>query len=151
MRTSPVRTAKLTPTEAAILGLLSMGEASGYDLLKAARRSVGYFWAPAKSQLYGVLPRLVEAGLASSRTVRQASKPDKQLYRITKAGSAALRDWVNSPAPPEPVQQCLMRRRAAAVVILSAALDPDGVGQSLVMEQRCADRVGQRHVVVDHV
>jgi DNA-binding PadR family transcriptional regulator len=47
----PVRTkaATLTVTEVAVLGLLTRGPMSGYDLKKSAETSVGYFWDPAKS------------------------------------------------------------------------------------------------------
>ena len=60
----------LTATEAALLGLLRKGPMSGYDLRKDVERSVGYFWAPAKTQIYATLPRLVESGFCatSSRT-----------------------------------------------------------------------------------
>ena len=87
----------ISSTEAAILGLLRLGERSGYDLSKMVRGSVGYFWSPAQSQIYSVLPRLVEDGLAVRRGVRQAPRPDKQVYRITKRGEAALDAWLNDP------------------------------------------------------
>ena len=67
------------------------GEQSGYDLLKLAEKSVGFFWTPARSQLYALLPKLLKRGLARSRTVRQTRRPDKQLYTITPAGEQALR------------------------------------------------------------
>jgi DNA-binding PadR family transcriptional regulator len=96
----PVRTssdtATLTATECAVLGLLTKGERSGYDLAKKAERSVGYVWAPARSQIYAVLPRLVVQGLATSRKIRQSARPDKQVYRITAKGRAALRDWLEN-------------------------------------------------------
>jgi DNA-binding PadR family transcriptional regulator len=88
---------EISSTEAAILGLLRLGERSGYDLSKMVRGSVGYFWSPAQSQIYAVLPRLVQAGLATRRGVRQTGKPDKQIYRITKRGIAALDAWLNDP------------------------------------------------------
>jgi DNA-binding PadR family transcriptional regulator len=92
----PVRTkserATLTATECAVLGLLTKGERSGYDLAKKAERSVGYVWAPARSQIYAVLPRLVRQGLATSRKIRQSGRPDKQLYRITATGRTVARD-----------------------------------------------------------
>ena len=57
--TSLVRTSTLwtmpeaTRTELAVLGLLAWaGEASGYELNRRAERSVGFIWAPARSQLY---------------------------------------------------------------------------------------------------
>jgi DNA-binding PadR family transcriptional regulator len=78
-----------------VLGLLADGEHSGYDLAKRAEESVGHIWAPAKSQLYAVLPRLADAGLARRRSVRQARRPDKQLYRMTAAGRKAFRRWLD--------------------------------------------------------
>jgi PadR family transcriptional regulator, regulatory protein AphA len=107
----PVRTktAQLTTTEAAVLGLLSHGPRSGYDLKKAVESSVGYFWGPAKSQIYAVLPRLVESGLASVRKVAQDQRPDKSVYRLTRAGRAALKTWIEeTPAPPDPDRNPLL-------------------------------------------
>jgi DNA-binding PadR family transcriptional regulator len=97
LKTTPERTKKLTATEGAVLGLLARAgrEVSGYDVKKASDRSVGYFWGPARSQIYAVLPRLVDAGLATRRDVAQSGKPDKQLYRITAAGRRALGTWLD--------------------------------------------------------
>jgi DNA-binding PadR family transcriptional regulator len=85
---------ELTATEYAVLGLLTRGEKSGYDLRKAAEGSVGYFWTPAKSRIYAILPRLVDAGLVRRRDVPQSRRPDKQLYRLTPRGDEALRRWI---------------------------------------------------------
>ncbi|MEK6274841.1 MAG: PadR family transcriptional regulator [Actinomycetota bacterium] len=107
----PVETksATLTTTECAVLGSLAHGPKSGYDLKKAIDRSVGYFWGPAKSQIYAVLPSLVEAGYATSRTVAQERRPDKHVYRITARGRAALRRWIEeTPAPPTPDRNPLL-------------------------------------------
>ena len=81
----------VTATEVAVLGLLVDGERSGYDLLRQAEQSVGFFWTPAKTQLYAVLRKLVDNGFATARYVRQADRPDKTLYRITDAGEQRLR------------------------------------------------------------
>jgi DNA-binding PadR family transcriptional regulator len=90
-----------TTTELAVLGLIAFGEASGYDLSRTAARSIGHMWAPSRSQIYKVLPRLVAAGYARSREVEQRGRPDKALYRITPAGRAALRAWI-SDVDPDP-------------------------------------------------
>jgi DNA-binding PadR family transcriptional regulator len=108
VRTIPQQTTSLTTTEGVILGLLSERERSGYDLLKRAEGSVAHMWAPAKSQLYAVLPRLVDAGLASRRTVRQSARPDKQVYRLTRAGRGALREWVEN-APPKSWDELMLK------------------------------------------
>lgn len=108
MRTIPQQTTSLTTTEGVVLGLLAEGQRSGYDLLKRAEGSVAHMWAPAKSQLYAVLPRLVEAGLARRRTVRQRGRPDKQLYRLTPAGRDAVRHWLET-APPKSWDELLLK------------------------------------------
>jgi DNA-binding PadR family transcriptional regulator len=101
-------TAELSDTEYAVLGLLTFGERSGYELDKLARRSIGYFWRPAKSKIYAILPRLVERGFAATRSVAQAPRPDKQLYRITAAGRAALAHWLDRPVESEPGHSVLL-------------------------------------------
>jgi DNA-binding PadR family transcriptional regulator len=95
VRTIPTGTRTLTLTEAAVLALLTVeGERSGYELTKLAAKSVAHVWAPARSQLYAVLARLAREGLASVRTVVQSDRPDKQLYKVTRRGKAALGDWL---------------------------------------------------------
>jgi PadR family transcriptional regulator AphA len=87
----------LSTTEFAVLGLLSGGERSGYDLKKVAEAGIGYVWTGAKSQVYAVLPRLVEGGYATAKHVRQERLPDKQVYRISKRGEAAFLAWLEEP------------------------------------------------------
>jgi DNA-binding PadR family transcriptional regulator len=94
--------AKISATDAALLGLLTHGERSGYDLQRASETSGGFFWAPTKSRIYAVLPQLVERGYATSREVVQSGRPNKQLYRITKPGRAALQAWLEEPPVFEP-------------------------------------------------
>lgn len=95
MRTIPTETKTLTLTEAAVLALLTVeGERSGYDLTKAAAKSVGHVWRPARSNLYAVLARLARDGLVSARRVVQSDRPDKQLYRTAPAGERALAAWL---------------------------------------------------------
>jgi DNA-binding PadR family transcriptional regulator len=86
----------ISANDAAVLGLLMDRVSSGYDLNKRIHRSVGFFWTPAKSHVYGTLARLVEAGLATARAVPQETRPDKQVYRITAAGRRALLDWLEN-------------------------------------------------------
>lgn len=87
----------LSTTEFAVLGLLSFGERSGYEMKKAAERGVGYVWTAAKSHVYAVLPRLVEGGYATTRRVTQKRRPDKQVYKITRKGERAFKEWLEAP------------------------------------------------------
>jgi len=91
---------QLTTTEAAVLALLAIeGERSGYDLMRAVTQAIGHIWSPARSGLYAALPRLVKLGLARSRPVAQATRPDKRVYRITHEGRAALDVWLETVEP----------------------------------------------------
>jgi DNA-binding PadR family transcriptional regulator len=100
--------AHISVTEAALLGLLTRGEMSGYDVQRAAERSGGFFWAPAKSRIYAVLPQLVARGFATSREVVQEHRPNKQLYRITRNGRAAFQSWLEEPPSMEPERNPLL-------------------------------------------
>ena len=85
----------LPATSYAILGLISFGEMSGYDVKRFADRSIGYFfWSPASSQIYAELPRLRSVGLVREREVQQERRPDKRLYRITRDGEQTLQRWL---------------------------------------------------------
>jgi DNA-binding PadR family transcriptional regulator len=108
VRTIPRQTTVLTTTEGVLLGLLAEGERSGYDLLKRAEASVAHMWAPAKSQLYAVLPRLVDAGLARRKRVRQSGRPDKQVYRLTAAGRRSVVAWLED-SPPRTWDEVLLK------------------------------------------
>lgn len=85
---------QLPTTAYAVLGMLSFGEMSGYDLMKAIDASVGLFWTPAKSQVYSELRRLVQVGYATEQEVGQRGRPDKRVHRMTDAGRRALGDWL---------------------------------------------------------
>ncbi len=96
----------------AVLGLLSFGEKSGYELKQFADSSIRYFfWAPAKSQFYSVLKRLSSEGYVTQREVEQESAPDKRVYSLTKMGRDSLTDWLeNSPAGIDVVKSPMMLR-----------------------------------------
>ena len=93
-----------------VLGLLSFGEASGYDLKQLADQSVALFYAsPARSQVYTELRRLAEHGYATEREVDQTSRPDKRVYSITESGEDALRDWLeNTPTADDVIKSHLL-------------------------------------------
>jgi PadR family transcriptional regulator, regulatory protein AphA len=73
---------------------LADGPRSGYELTRLIDGSIGYLWSPSRSQIYRVLPRLVERRLARSEEVEQQGRPDKALYSLTDAGRVALRSWL---------------------------------------------------------
>lgn len=119
-----------------MLGLLTDGERSGYDLLRLAERSVGFFWTPAKTQLYAVLRRLVEHGYATVRRVRQEQRPDKYLYKITPLGKERLSDGlehIGSNVNRNPLELKIFfgDHRPIGAVIADLEAIRDGAGEHL--------------------
>jgi DNA-binding PadR family transcriptional regulator len=127
----------LTTTEAALLGLLRTGPMSGYDLRKDVERSVGYFWAPAKTQIYATLPKLMEAGLATQERVVQSARPDKTVYAITEAGSDALREWVEEA----PLEAGHGRNLILLKLFLGEGADPEALRRQLAERRAEAERL----------
>jgi PadR family transcriptional regulator AphA len=81
-------------TPNALLGLLSLGPMSGYDIRQLIPRSIGYFWNESYGQIYPALKRLAEAGFVEKKTERKKGSPDRHLYSLTAAGREQLRHWL---------------------------------------------------------
>ena len=81
----------------ALLGLLAVEPASGYDLKRAIDRSTYFIWNATGPQIYNTLHKLREEGYVTSKSQAQTGKPDKQIHTITPMGLAALQDYVSEP------------------------------------------------------
>lgn len=73
------------------LGLLSFGEASGYDLKKHFEATIDHFFSTGFGSIYPALASLAEDGFVTCTAVPQDGRPDRKVYRITSEGEAALR------------------------------------------------------------
>jgi len=80
-----------------LLGFLSYGPQTGYDLKKHMDNSTQFFWHAKLSQIYPALKKLAEEGLVEATVVPQEGRPDKKIYFITEAGRATLMDWLAEP------------------------------------------------------
>ncbi|MDP2662174.1 MAG: PadR family transcriptional regulator [Dehalococcoidia bacterium] len=78
----------------AILGMLSLGSMSGYDMKKFFGRNVGLFWNANFSQVYSQLHRLELEGLVKKTSVMQDGVPNKKVYTLTPLGEEELRGWL---------------------------------------------------------
>lgn len=95
----------VTATGWALLGVLSyQDELTGYDIKKWTEWSLRFFYgSPAYSQIYTELKKLENIGLLTSRVETDGGARSKRLYKITKAGLDALRDWADE-GPVDPPQ-----------------------------------------------
>jgi DNA-binding PadR family transcriptional regulator len=98
MTTAATRTGTLTNTAAAVLGMVALGARSGYEIQRAAERSVRFFWALGPPQVYSELKRLEAAGLIEGRDEAQGRRA-RRVVEITAAGRAALREWQTAGEP----------------------------------------------------
>ena len=82
------------PSEAALLGLLSLRPMSGYDIRKTTRESIGHFWSESYGQIYPTLGRLERRGLVRRLATRGRGRRVRQLYALTPRGQHALEQWL---------------------------------------------------------
>jgi DNA-binding PadR family transcriptional regulator len=83
----------------ALLGLLSWKPMSGYDIKRLVEAGLSHFWSESYGQIYPVLNRLVEDGLATC-SVDAASGRGRKVYRITVAGRRAFKRWLRHAGQP---------------------------------------------------
>jgi DNA-binding PadR family transcriptional regulator len=87
------------PIHHAVLGLLEDGPSYGYELKANLESAIGpQFGELNIGHIYQVLDRLVRDGLVSGREVAQRDRPDKVVYRSTKAGRLELERWLAEPS-----------------------------------------------------
>ena len=77
-----------------ILGLLNYGSMTGYEIDKAFKDSLSYFWNAQTSQIYRELQTIKKNGWATDEVVVQTSKPDKKVFSITQSGKEELNRWL---------------------------------------------------------
>lgn len=79
-----------------ILGFLSYGSMTGYDLSKAFDSSIGFFWYAQASHIYLELGKLEQKGFVTCEHIMQTEKPNKKLYSITNEGKNEFLSWLSN-------------------------------------------------------
>ncbi|MEM8608433.1 MAG: PadR family transcriptional regulator [Myxococcota bacterium] len=99
--------AKRSRTAYAILGFLTSGPRSGYDLKHEIEGSTGNFWQESYGQIYPILKKLTEEQLVKKSTASSGGRKRFE-YTITAKGRRALAGWLEEPAEPSPVRDELL-------------------------------------------
>jgi DNA-binding PadR family transcriptional regulator len=125
-----VSTLRLTDTSYAVLGLLEHCEpATPYQLKQIAQESIFHFWTIPHTQLYTECARLAEGGLLDER--REETGRRRRLYRLSRAGRKALREWRADPRTD------LYELRDPGLLKLFCGADPAAVAEvQLEMHER---------------
>jgi DNA-binding PadR family transcriptional regulator len=87
-----------TTTAEALLGMLSLGPKSGYELKQAIEGSIGNFWHESFGQIYPTLKRLQQDGLVKGT---EGERSGSTVYALTEAGEKRLRDWLGVMPRPQ--------------------------------------------------
>jgi len=121
------------------LGLLTFGEATGYEIKKLFEDGcfAGVFDASFGS-IYPALNRLAEEGFVHSRAEAQEGRPDKKVYSITERGRAYFVQELSRGVAPDHV------RSEFLIAMIFAHLLPGGIAESYVDE-----RIAEYHKAID--
>lgn len=82
-----------------VLGMISAGYTTGYEISKWAELAGRFFWAAGDGQVYPQLKKLEAGGLIESQTEHQG-KRTRRRYALTADGEAALGAWLRSSSAP---------------------------------------------------
>ncbi|UOQ42968.1 PadR family transcriptional regulator [Halobacillus salinarum] len=96
---------KMNHTTYAILGLLTAGCHTGYDVKQMMDNSLNHFWKISYGQIYPTLRQLADEGFAEVSTANEGGKPDRKEYVITERGKEALEQWVSGPLSSLPTER----------------------------------------------
>lgn len=114
------------------LGMLSAGEASGYDLKKHFESTFVHFFAAGYGSIYPALAALHADGLVACREIPQDGRPDRKVYRITEQGLRHLRAVLDDPNPSHKV-----RSEFLATMCFAHLMTPEQV--ATVLDNRLHD------------
>ncbi len=87
------------------LGVLSLGDASGYEIRKMFEEGpFAHFHRASYGSIYPALSKLLDEELVSCTVETQDGRPDKKVYSLTKAGLDQFRTSMTKTPDPDQVR-----------------------------------------------
>ncbi|WP_018681812.1 PadR family transcriptional regulator [Actinokineospora enzanensis] len=99
--------ARVSQSEMAVLGALSVRPMTGYAVREAIRTVLGHFWNESYGQIYPTLTRLHTEGLLDRHG---GERSGSMTYSLTTAGRARLSELLRQPESPRPERNGLLLR-----------------------------------------
>jgi len=122
------------------LGLLSNGEACGYELKKTFESLFKHFFPAGYGSIYPALADLAANGLVDCREIPQTGKPDRKVYSITEKGHAAFEKALKNTQPRHKLRSDFL-----AMMYFSELMDDSRVSSLL------DDRIEAFEDAVEHI
>ena len=96
-----------TTTFEALLGILSMGPMTGYEIRQRIEISIGNFWSESFGQIYPALNKLRQLGFVEAV---ESGKTGRRVYSLTASGREKLKAWLAvMPQPSKPRNELLLK------------------------------------------
>ncbi|WP_377643412.1 PadR family transcriptional regulator [Oryzobacter terrae] len=136
--------ARPSQTELAVLGALSTGPMTGYEIRGAITGVLGHFWHESFGQIYPALGRLESQGAVRRRAPGRTSG---SVFELTRSGRRRLRALLAEPGPTPPARNALLLR------LFFGAHLPDGGARDLLAdaEARAAAALEEYTAVRDEI
>lgn len=116
---------RYNPTTYAILGLMTIGCRTGYDMKRMIDTSLAHFWKISYGQIYPTLKKLVDDQLVIREQKIEEKKPERVEYYLTSQGKEVLHNWLYEPVEKFPGEknEVLLRLFLSADVDKSVTID----------------------------
>lgn len=99
---------KINRSKFSVLGVLTFGPSSGYDIKKIMKRSTEHFWRESDASIYPMLRELEQEGLVVGDVDRSSGERIRKVYTITEEGKTEFLEWLTLYPEPEIVRHELL-------------------------------------------
>ena len=118
-------------TKYAILGILSFGPRSGYDIKRVVDQSLHFFWRENFGHIYPILARLEQEGLIVKSTAEPGNYPARNVYTLTEAGRSDFLAWLREAPEESPVRNEMLLK-----LFFGRQTDPQVVEAMILAEKK---------------
>lgn len=138
-------------TRYAILGALSLGPSSGYQMKRDLDQTVGHFWSESFGQIYPILARLQREGLIRVADDGGTGRQPRRIYDLTPTGRIELEEWLAEPVEDRsrPRSELLLKLFFGASLPVAASLGHVRAHRASVLSQLATLRAIQSEVAQD--
>lgn len=130
-------------TKTLCLGVLTRGDASGYEIKKAFENGpFGHIQEIGFGSIYPALAKLLQDDLVTVTQYAQVGRPDKKVYSLTSAGRLCLLDALDEPTEPDKVRSDFLFHMMFAHLLSPSALE-DMIDERMAVLNSSIERLRQ--------